>query len=209
MSQFFSIHAETPQPRLIKQAVEIIRKGGLIVYPTDSCYALGCALDNKDALERIRRIRQLSDKHHFTLACHDLSQLGNYARVDNRTYRLLKSATPGNYTFILLATKEVPRRVWHPKKQTIGLRVPDHPVALALLEELGEPMLSSSLLLPGEDDPMSDAWDIRDRLEHDVDLVIEGGYCGVEPTTVIDLSEGAPVLMRAGKGPLAPFGLDA
>ncbi|GHD60254.1 L-threonylcarbamoyladenylate synthase [Jeongeupia chitinilytica] len=209
MSQFFSIHAETPQPRLIKQAVEIIRKGGLIVYPTDSCYALGCALDNKDALERIRRIRQLSDKHHFTLACHDLSQLGNYARVDNRTYRMLKSATPGNYTFILLATKEVPRRVWHPKKQTVGLRVPDHPVALALLEELGEPMLSSSLLLPGEDDPMSDAWEIRDRLEHDVDLVIEGGYCGIEPTTVIDLSEGAPVLMRAGKGPLAPFGLDA
>ncbi|WP_432720639.1 L-threonylcarbamoyladenylate synthase [Jeongeupia wiesaeckerbachi] len=208
MSQFFSIHAETPQPRLIKQAVEIVRKGGLIVYPTDSCYALGCALDNKDALERIRRIRQLSDKHHFTLACHDLSQLGNYARVDNRTYRLLKCATPGNYTFILLATKEVPRRVWHPKKQTVGLRVPDHPVALALLEELGEPMLSSSLLLPGEDMPMSDAWDIRDRLEHDVDLVIEGGYCGVEPTTVIDLSEGAPVLMRAGKGPLAPFGFD-
>ncbi|AOX99458.1 L-threonylcarbamoyladenylate synthase [Jeongeupia sp. USM3] len=208
MSQFFSIHAETPQLRLIKQAVEIVRKGGLIVYPTDSCYALGCALDNKDALERIRRIRQLSDKHHFTLACHDLSQLGNYARVDNRTYRMLKSATPGNYTFILLATKEVPRRVWHPKKQTVGLRVPDHPVALALLEELGEPMLSSSLLLPGEEMPMSDAWEIRDRLEHDVDLVIEGGYCGVEPTTVIDLSDGAPVLMRAGKGPLAPFGLE-
>ncbi|BCL75206.1 threonylcarbamoyl-AMP synthase [Jeongeupia sp. HS-3] len=208
MSQFFSIHAETPQLRLIKQAVEIVRKGGLIVYPTDSCYALGCALDNKDALERIRRIRQLSDKHHFTLACHDLSQLGNYARVDNRTYRLLKSATPGNYTFILLATKEVPRRVWHPKKQTVGLRVPDHPVALALLEELGEPMLSSSLLLPGEDDPMSDAWEIRDRLERDVDLVIEGGYCGVEPTTVIDLSGDEPVLMRAGKGPLAPFGLE-
>ncbi|WP_297573121.1 L-threonylcarbamoyladenylate synthase [uncultured Deefgea sp.] len=207
MSQFFSIHAENPQPRLIKQAVDILRKGGIIIYPTDSCYAMGCALDNKEAIERIRRIRQLDDKHHFTLACRDLSQLGNYARVDNQAFRLLKAATPGSYTFILMATKEVPRRVSHPKKLTIGLRVPDHPVALALLEELGEPMLSSSLLLPNEEYPMTDAWEIRDRLEHEVDLVIEGGYCGTEPTTVIDLSGDMPTLIRQGKGDVTPFSL--
>ncbi|QZA79757.1 L-threonylcarbamoyladenylate synthase [Deefgea piscis] len=207
MSQFFSIHAENPQARLIKQAVDILRKGGIIIYPTDSCYAMGCALDNKDAIERIRRIRQLDDKHHFTLACRDLSQLGNYARVDNQAFRLLKAATPGSYTFILMATKEVPRRVSHPKKLTIGLRVPDHPVALALLEELGEPMLSSSLLLPNEEYPMTDAWEIRDRLEHEVDLVIEGGYCGTEPTTVIDLSGDVPTLIRQGKGDVTPFAL--
>ncbi|WP_410498708.1 L-threonylcarbamoyladenylate synthase [Chitinibacter sp. S2-10] len=207
MSQFFSIHAETPQARLIKQAADIIRNGGLIVYPTDSCYALGCSLDNKDGLERIRRIRQLDDKHHFTLSCSDLSQLGSYAKVDNRTFRMLKAATPGSYTFILQATKEVPRRVWHPKKQTVGLRVPDHPVALALLDELGEPMLSTTLLLPGEEYPMTDAWEIRDRLEREVDLVIEGGYCGTEPTTVVDLSNDAPEVIREGKGSLAPFGL--
>jgi tRNA threonylcarbamoyl adenosine modification protein (Sua5/YciO/YrdC/YwlC family) len=207
MSQFFSIHAETPQARLIKQAADIIRGGGLVVYPTDSCYALGCSLDNKDGLERIRRIRQLDDKHHFTLACSDLSQLGSYAKVDNRTFRMLKAATPGSYTFILQATKEVPRRVWHPKKQTVGLRVPDHAVALALLEELGEPMLSTTLLLPGEDEAMTDAWEIRDRLEREVDLVIEGGYCGTEPTTVVDLSDDYPVILRQGKGELTPFGL--
>ncbi|WP_157314717.1 L-threonylcarbamoyladenylate synthase [Chitinibacter sp. GC72] len=207
MSQFFSIHAETPQARLIKQAADIVRGGGLVVYPTDSCYALGCSLDNKDGLERIRRIRSLDDKHHFTLACSDLSQLGSYAKVDNRTFRMLKAATPGSYTFILQATKEVPRRVWHPKKQTVGLRVPDHPVALALLEELGEPMLSTTLLLPGEEYPMTDAWEIRDRLERDVDLVIEGGYCGTEPTTVVDLSDDYPLVLREGKGVLTPFGL--
>ncbi|WP_348945126.1 L-threonylcarbamoyladenylate synthase [Chitinibacter sp. FCG-7] len=207
MSQFFSIHAETPQARLIKQAADIIRSGGLVVYPTDSCYALGCSLDNKDGLERIRRIRSLDDKHHFTLACSDLSQLGSYAKVDNRTFRMLKAATPGSYTFILQATKEVPRRVWHPKKQTVGLRVPDHPIALALLEELGEPMLSTTLLLPGEEYPMTDAWEIRDRLEREVDLVIEGGYCGTEPTTVVDLSDDYPQVLREGKGVLTPFGL--
>ncbi|MBM5570643.1 MULTISPECIES: L-threonylcarbamoyladenylate synthase [Deefgea] len=205
MSQFFSIHAENPQARLIKQAADIIRKGGLVVYPTDSCYAIGCSLDNKSGVERIRKIRQLDDKHHFTLACRDLSQLGNYARVDNQAFRLLKAATPGSYTFILLATKEVPRRVSHPKKLTIGLRVPDHPVALALLEELGEPLLSSSLLLPNEEFPMTDAWEIRDRLEHDVDLVIEGGYCGIDPTTVVDLSGDMPQLIREGKGALDLF----
>ncbi|KAF0814346.1 Threonylcarbamoyl-AMP synthase [Andreprevotia sp. IGB-42] len=207
MSQFFAIHPETPQARLIKQAVEIIRKGGLVVYPTDSCYALGCQLDNKDALERIKRIRKLDDKHHFTLVCHDLSQLGQYAQVDNRTYRMLKAATPGSYTFILRATKDVPRRVWHPKKQTVGLRVPDHPVVLALLEELGEPLLSSTLLLPDETDPLTDAWSIRERLEHEVDLVIDGGFCGVDPTTVVDLSEDYPHVLRQGCGSLAPFGL--
>lgn len=207
MSQFFSIHAENPQPRLIKQAVEIIRKGGLVVYPTDSCYALGCQLDNKEVIERIRRIRQLGDKHHFTLACSDLSQLGSYARVDNKVFRMLKSTTPGPYTFILLATKEVPKRLWHPKKSTIGLRVPEHPVAQALLAELGEPMLTSTLLLPGDEIPPSDVWDIRDQLERDVDLIIDGGYCGLEPTTVVDLSEDAPVLIRQGQGSAAPFGL--
>lgn len=206
MSQFFSIHTENPQARLIKQAVDIIRKGGLVVYPTDSCYAIGCSLDNKSGVDRIRKIRQLDDKHHFTLACRDLSQLGNYARVDNQAFRLLKAATPGSYTFILMATKEVPRRVSHPKKLTIGLRVPDHPVALAMLEELGEPLLSSSLLLPDEEYPMTDAWEIRDRLEHDVDLVIEGGYCGTDPTTVVDLSGDVPELIREGKGDLSLFG---
>jgi len=207
MAQYFSIHPETPQPRLIKQAVEIIRAGGVIVYPTDSSYALGCRLDDKDALERIRLIRQLGDKHHFTLACRDLSELGTYARVDNRVFRLLKSTTPGPYTFVLLATKEVPRRLWHPKKATIGLRVPDHPIALALLEELGEPMLSSSLNLPGEDEPLTDGWAIRDRLEREVDLIIDGGYCGAEPTTVVDLSGEGVELIRQGLGDLAPLGL--
>ena len=207
MAQFFSIHPETPQPRLIKQAVEIIRSGGLVVYPTDSCYALGCQLDDKTAMERIRRIRQLDEKHHFTLACRDLSELGSYARVDNKVFRMLKSTTPGPYTFILLATKEVPRRLWHPKKSTIGLRVPSHPVALALLEELGEPMLSSSLLLPDDEFPMADAWEIRDRLENSVDLIIESGYCGLEPSTVVDLSEDTPVLIRQGQGSAVPFGL--
>lgn len=207
MSQFFSINAENPQARLIKQAVDIIRKGGLVVYPTDSCYAIGCKLDSKDALERVRRIRQLDDKHHFTLACSDLSQLSSYAKVDNRAYRILKATTPGSYTFILEATKEVPRRVSHPKKLTVGLRVPDHPIALAMLEELGEPILSSTLMLPGEEYPMTDAWEIRDRLEHEVDLVIEGGYCGMEPTTVVDLSGEETLLIRTGKGSLAPLGL--
>ncbi|MEN9659555.1 MAG: hypothetical protein RL571_3020 [Pseudomonadota bacterium] len=207
MSQFFSIHAENPQARLIKQAVDIIRKGGVVVYPTDSCYAIGCKLDSKDALERVRRIRQLDDKHHFTLVCSDLSQIGTYAKVDNRVYRILKATTPGSYTFILEASKEVPRRVWHPKKSTIGLRVPDHPIALAMLEELGEPILSSTLILPGDDEALTDAWEIRDRLEHDVDLVIEGGYCGLEPTTVVDLSGEGAELLREGKGSLAPLGL--
>ncbi|WP_269533827.1 L-threonylcarbamoyladenylate synthase [Chitinimonas sp. BJYL2] len=206
MSQFFAIHPDNPQPRLIKQAVAIIRDGGLVVYPTDSCYALGCHLGDKDAVDRIRRIRQVDDKHHFTLVCRDLSELGTYARVDNRQFRYLKSALPGPYTVILQATREVPKRVMQAKRSTIGLRVPDHPVTLALLEELGEPMLSSTLLLPGDEWPPTEAWEIRDRLEHEVELVIDGGHCGAEPTTVIDLTE-EPVLLRQGAGKATVFGL--
>lgn len=207
MSQFFQIHPENPQARLIKQAVDIIRNGGVIVYPTDSCYALGCHMGDKSALERIRRIRQLDDKHHFTLVCPDLSAIATYAKVDNQQYRMLKSILPGSYTLLLQATKEVPKRLMHPKKSTIGLRVPDHPVTLALLEELGEPMLSVTLLLPGEEDPPFDPYEIRSTLEHQVDLIIDGGFCGMEPTTVVDLTEGTPELIRVGKGPLEPLGL--
>ncbi|MEH6458469.1 L-threonylcarbamoyladenylate synthase [Chitinimonas sp. JJ19] len=206
MSQFFAIHPDNPQPRLIKQAVEIIRCGGLVVYPTDSCYALGCHLGDKDALERIRRIRQVDEKHHFTLMCRDLSELGAYAKVDNRQFRYLKSAMPGPYTVILQATREVPKRVMQAKRATIGLRVPQHPVALALLEELGEPLLTSTLLLPGDEWPPTEGWEIRERLEHEVELVIDGGHCGTNPTTVIDLLED-PVLIRRGAGDASVFGL--
>ncbi|QNM98050.1 L-threonylcarbamoyladenylate synthase [Chitinimonas koreensis] len=208
MAQYFSIHPENPQPRLIKQAVGIIRAGGIVVYPTDSCYALGCHLGDKDAVERIRRIRQVDDKHHFTLICRDLSELGTYARVDNRQFRFLKSAMPGPYTVILQATREVPRRVMQQKRSTVGLRVPSHPVALALLEELGEPLLSSTLLLPGEEWPPCEGAEIRERLEHQVELVLDGGHCGSEPTTVIDLTGADPILLRRGAGNPAPFGLD-
>ncbi|WP_374349889.1 L-threonylcarbamoyladenylate synthase [Chitinimonas sp.] len=207
MSQYFSIHPENPQPRLIKQAVQIIQSGGVIAYPTDSCYALGCHLGDKDALERIRRIRQVDDKHHFTLVCRDLSELGTYARVDNRQFRFLKRAMPGAFTVILQATHDVPRRVMHAKRSTIGLRVPQHTATLALLEELGEPLLSSTLLLPGEAFPMTDSWSIRERLEHEVDLVIDAGHCGAEPTTVIDLTGEDPLLVRQGAGDAALFGL--
>ncbi len=207
MSQFFAIHPENPQARLVKQAVEIVRQGGVIVYPTDSCYALGCHLGDKDAMSRIRAIRAVDEKHHFTLVCRDLSEIAQYAKVDNQQYRLLKGHTPGSYTFILEATKEVPRRLLHPKRATIGLRIPDHPVALALLEELQEPLLSMTLQLPGEDLPSTVPWEIREQLEHQVDLVIDGGHCGVEMTTVVDLSEGVPQLVRVGKGETASFGL--
>ena len=208
MSQFFSIHPDNPQARLIRQAVDIIKDGGVVVYPTDSCYALGCHLGDKDAMQRIRDIRGVDERHHFTLVCRDLSELAHYARVDNQQYRLLKSNTPGSYTFILLATKEVPRRLQHPKRSTIGLRVPDHPVALALLEELNEPLLSSTLMLPGDEDPLSDGEEIRDRLAKQVDLILDAGSCGTEMSTVIDLTGSAPALIRAGKGSLAPFGLE-
>jgi tRNA threonylcarbamoyl adenosine modification protein (Sua5/YciO/YrdC/YwlC family) len=208
MSQFFKIHSDNPQSRLIKQVAEMVRKGSVIVYPTDSGYALGCHLGDKDAVMRIRKIRGVDDKHHMTLVCRDLSEIAHYARVDNVQFRLLKSNTPGSYTFILDATKEVPKRLQHPKRSTIGLRIPDHPVALALLEELGEPLLSSSLILPGEEMTMHDAEEINALLANQVDLVIDGGPVGLEPTTVIDLTSATPVLVRRGKGDLTPFSIE-
>ena len=200
MSQFFQIHPLNPQVRLIRQAVEIIRKDGLVVYPTDSSYALGCHVGDKRGMERIRRIRDLDSRHNFTLMCRDLSEISTYAKVDNSSYRLLKSLTPGAYTFILKATHEVPRRLQNPKRKTIGIRVPDHPVAQALLDELGEPLMSSTLILPGKDMPETDANDIREILEHDVDLVIDGDHCGVEPTTVVELVDGVAQVVRQGRG---------
>ena len=205
MSQYFQIHPVNPQARLVHQAVEIIRNDGLLVYPTDSSYALGCHVGDKRGMERIRRIRKLDSKHNFTLMCRDLSEIASYARIDNSSYRLLKSLTPGAYTFILRATHEVPRRLQHPKRKTIGIRIPDHPVAQALLEELGEPLMSSTLILPGADMPETDAQDIREQLEHDVDLVIDGDNCGVEPTTVIDLVDGVPKIVREGRGSVEGF----
>jgi len=207
MAQFFSLHPEQPQARLIKQAAQIMRDGGLVAFPTDSAYALGGHTGDNPLLTRIRRIRDVDERHHFTLLCRDLSEIATYARVDNTQYRLLKAATPGAYTFILEGTKELPRRLLHPKRKTIGLRIPDHPVVSALLAELGEPLLSSTLLLPGDEFPLTDAEEIRDRLEKDVDLVIEAGACRGEATTVIDLTGGSPVLVREGRGSLAPFGL--
>lgn len=208
MAQFFTVHPDNPQPRLIKQAAELVRGGGVIAYPTDSCYALGCHLDDKDAVARIRQIRGVDDKHYMTLMCRDLSEIARYARVDNVQYRLLKSNTPGSYTFILEATKEVPRRVQHPKRNSIGLRIPDHPVALALLEELGEPMLSSTLMLPGEEQALNDPEEIRERLDSVLDLILDAGAVGLEPTTVIDLSGEVPVLVRRGRGAVAHLGLE-
>ena len=205
MSQFFAIHPETPQSRLIQQAVSIIQRGGVVVYPTDSAYALGCQLGDKKAMERIRRIRSLREDHNFTLVCRDLSELGTYARVDNAVYRLLRHATPGAYTFVLEATREVPRRLVQPKRKTIGLRVPDHPIPQALLEALDEPLMSATLILPGDDYPMTAPCDIRDRLEHEVDLVIDGGFCGLEATSVIDLTDTVPVILRRGVGDISDF----
>jgi tRNA threonylcarbamoyl adenosine modification protein (Sua5/YciO/YrdC/YwlC family) len=208
MAQFFTIHPDNPNPRLIRQAAEVLRNGGVVVYPTDSCYALGCHLDDKDAVARIRQIRKLDEHHYLTLMCRDLSEISRYARVDNTKFRLLKSNTPGSYTFILEATKEVPKRLQHPKRSTIGIRIPDHPVALALLEELGEPMSSSTLILPDEAWPLNDAVRIRELLEKQVDLVIDGGAVGVDFTTVIDLTGDVPVLLRRGKGDVAHFGIE-
>lgn len=209
MSQFFSIHPDNPNPRLIRQAAEVLRNGGIVVYPTDSCYALGCHLDDRDAVTRIRQIRKLDEQHHLTLMCRDLSEISRYAKVDNVKFRLLKSNTPGSYTFILEATKEVPKRLQHPKRSTIGIRIPDHPVALALLEELGEPISSSTLILPEQEGPLNDAGQIRDLLEKQVELVIDGGSVGVDFTTVIDLTGAVPVLLRRGKGDVAPFGIES
>jgi tRNA threonylcarbamoyl adenosine modification protein (Sua5/YciO/YrdC/YwlC family) len=205
MAQYFEIDPRHPQPRLIARAAEIVRAGGVIAYPTDSCYALGCHTGDKDAMLRLRRIRRVDERHHFTLMCRDLSELGTYARVDNARYRLLKALTPGSYTFILEATRELPRRLLHPRRRTIGLRVPDHPVAQALLAALGEPLLSSTLALPDDELPLNDGREIRRRLEHDVDLVLDGGSCGTEPTTVVDLTGAAPQIVREGKGPIAPL----
>ncbi|MBR6877529.1 MAG: threonylcarbamoyl-AMP synthase [Neisseriaceae bacterium] len=206
MAQFFAIHPDNPQERLIKQAADIIKSGGVVVYPTDSCYALGCALGDKNAMERILHIRRIDQKHHLTLMCADLSELGNYARVDNSQYRQLKAATPGSYTFILQATKEVPNRTLHPKRKTIGLRVPDNKIALSLIEQVGEPILSCTLMLPEDNEALTDPYEIRDRLEHAVDLIIDGGWCGMEPTTVVDMTDGTE-LIRQGKGDVAILGL--
>jgi len=208
VAQFFSIHTDTPNIRLIRQAVAIVRSGGIIVYPTDSCYALGCHIGDKDAMTRIRAIRQVDERHHFTLVCRNLAEIATYAKVDNSQYRLLKATTPGSYTFILQATREVPRRLQHPKRSTIGLRIPGHPVVQALLEELDEPLLSSTLLLPGDEFPLNDAEEIRERLEHQVELVMDAGSCGIDMTTVIDLTTDVPALVRPGRGDLEPFGID-
>ncbi|MBK7767219.1 MAG: threonylcarbamoyl-AMP synthase [Sulfuritalea sp.] len=208
MAQLFQIHPQHPQPRLIKQAAEIARSGGLIALPTDAAYSLAGVAGYAPLLDRIRRIRGVDERHHFTLMCRDLSEIATYARVDNTQYRLLKATTPGGYTFILEGTKELPRRVLHPKRKTIGLRVPNHPLALALLEELNEPLLTSTLILPGSSAPLADADEIRQRLEKQLDLVIDAGHCGMEMTTVINLTGDQPELVRAGLGPLAPFGLD-
>jgi len=206
MSQFFQVHPENPQARLIKQAVEIIRNGGVVVYPTDSSYAVGCHIGDKSAVDRIRSLRRLDDKHNFTLVCSDLSQLGLFAKVDTSAFRLLKAHTPGPYTFILSATREVPRMLMHPKRRTIGLRVPGHPIAQALLAELGEPLMSVTLILPGETEPMSDPYDIRERIEHQVDLIIDGGRGGLEASTVVSLTDGDPQVLRVGCGDPTPFG---
>jgi tRNA threonylcarbamoyl adenosine modification protein (Sua5/YciO/YrdC/YwlC family) len=205
MARYLDVHPVDPQPRAIAQAVQIIRDGGLIAYPTDSCFALGCALGNQDGKDRIVRIRQLNDRHHFTLVCKDFAQLGHFVHLDNRVFRAVKAATPGSYTFILPATKEVPRRLLHPKKKTVGVRIPDHRVVRALLDELGEPILSSTLLLPGDEDPMTEGWEIKDRLDHQIDAVIDSEDCGVEPTTVVDFSDGTAEVVRRGAGDPSPF----
>ncbi len=205
MSQFFQIHPDNPQARLIRQSADIIRGGGVVVYPTDSAYAIGCHIGDKNALDRIRRIRMLDARHNFTLVCRDLSEIATYARVDNAVYRLLKHCTPGPYTFILKATSEVPRRLMHAKRKTVGLRVPDNNITQALLADLGEPMMSVTLIMPGDEYPLIDPYDIRETLQRDVDLVIDGGYCGMEATTVVDLVDETPLVMRAGKGDIAPF----
>lgn len=208
MSQRFQIHPENPQKRLINQACDVIRRGGLVVYPTDSGYALGCHLGDKSAMDKIRRLRQLDDDHNFTLVCRDLSEISLYAKINNAVFRSIKANTPGAYTFILPATKEVPRRLQHPKRKTIGLRIPDNKIALALLEELDEPLMSSTLILPGEITPMTDVDEIMDKVGKQVDLVLDADYCGSEPTTVIEFIDDMPEIMRIGLGDPIPFGVD-
>jgi tRNA threonylcarbamoyl adenosine modification protein (Sua5/YciO/YrdC/YwlC family) len=205
MARYFDIHPANPQPRAIMQVAEILRAGGVIAYPTDSCYALGCMLGNGEGMTRIRSIRGLDDRHHLTLVCQDFAQLGQFAYVSNPIFRAIKAATPGSYTFILPATKEVPRRLQHPRKKTVGVRIPRHVVAQALLAELGEPLVSSTLLLPGEDEPMTDGWVIAEQLDHAVDAVLDSGDCGTEPTTVIDFSQQDPEIVRRGAGDTSGF----
>jgi tRNA threonylcarbamoyl adenosine modification protein (Sua5/YciO/YrdC/YwlC family) len=205
VAKYFDVHPADPQGRLIAQVVDLIRDGRLIVYPTDSCFALGCRLGNRSGLERIRKIRSLDDRHHFTLVCREFSQLGQFVQINNAVFRLVKAATPGSYTFILPATREVPRQLLHPKKRTVGVRVTSHPVAQALVAELGEPLVSSTLLLPGDSEPLTLGWDIKERLDHVVDAVVDGGEGGIVPTTVVDLSEGEPEILRVGAGDPSRF----
>ncbi|MDQ4116940.1 MAG: L-threonylcarbamoyladenylate synthase [Actinomycetota bacterium] len=205
MARYFDVHPQNPQPRSVSQVVDIVRDGGLIAYPTDSCFALGCSLGNKEGLERIRQIRNLDDKHHFTLVCADFAQLGQFVHIGNAVFRAIKASTPGSYTFILPATKEVPRRLLHPKKKTVGVRIPDHATTQALLGELGEPLLSSTLLLPGHAEPLTQGWEIKEELDNAVDAVIDSGDCGVEPTTVVDLSGDEPEITRVGAGDPSRF----
>ena len=205
MARFFDVHPQDPQPRALGQVVDLLQDGALIAYPTDSCYALGAQLGNRKALDRIRTIRQLDDKHHFTLMCSNFAQMGRFVEMSNTVFRSLKAATPGSYTFILKATSEVPKRLLHPKKKTVGVRIPDHRVVQALLAELGEPLLSTTLLLPDEDEPLTQGWEIKERLDHQVDAVIDSGECGTEPTTVVDFSSGVPEIVRVGMGDPSPF----
>jgi tRNA threonylcarbamoyl adenosine modification protein (Sua5/YciO/YrdC/YwlC family) len=200
MARYFDVHPQDPQPRIVRQVVDLLRDDALIAYPTDSCYALGFAIDSATGAERIRRIRGLDDRHHFTLVCADFSQLGQFVHLDNAAFRSIKAATPGAYTFILTATREVPKRLAHPKKRTVGIRIPDSHVVRALLRELGTPLVSSTLLLPGAQEPMTDGWQIKEELDHVVDAVLDAGDCGTEPTTVVDWSEGAPEVLRVGAG---------
>ncbi|GAA2574645.1 L-threonylcarbamoyladenylate synthase [Winogradskya consettensis] len=205
MAKYFDVHPDNPQPRSINQVVGILQDDGLIAYPTDSCYALGCRIGNAGGLDRIREIRHLGSGHHFTLVCRDFAQLGQFVQISNAVFRLVKASTPGSYTFILPATREVPRRLLHPKKKTVGVRIPEHAVTQAILAELGEPLLSSTLLLPGEEEPLTQGWEIKERLDHSLDAVIDSGECGTVPTTVVDLSEGEPEILRVGAGDPARF----
>jgi tRNA threonylcarbamoyl adenosine modification protein (Sua5/YciO/YrdC/YwlC family) len=205
VAKYFQVHPDNPQPRSIRQVVDVIRDGGLIAYPTDSCFALGCQMDNRTGLDRIRHIRELDERHHFTLVCRDFAQCGQFTQFSNSVFRLVKAHTPGSYTFILPATRQVPRRLMHPKKRTVGVRIPQHTVALALLAELGEPLVSSTLLLPGYEQPLTQGSDIRQQLDHDLDAVLDGGTCGTEPTTVVDLSQPIPEILRRGAGDPSPF----
>jgi tRNA threonylcarbamoyl adenosine modification protein (Sua5/YciO/YrdC/YwlC family) len=205
VARFWDVHPVDPQPRVIRKVVDVVRQGGLVVYPTDSCFAFGCRLGNAEGLQRIRQIRGLDERHHFTLVCRDFAQLGQFVHIDNAVFRLVKASTPGSYTFILPATREVPRRMLHPRKQTVGVRIPKHVVTQALLTELGEPLVSSTVLLPGDEEPMTQAWEIKDRLEHLVDGVLDSGDCGLEPTTVVDLSGPEPEVQRVGAGDPSRF----